>query len=310
MAYPAHLISGFFGGIQMYNEKGFFQKLKIFSMFALIPLFAFVVVVIAPFILGIFMTFTNSTGSTLSFEFIGFENYRSAFTDANFWASLGITFKYTLYSLILTNVIAFGLALLVTSGMKGQNGFRMGFFTPNLIGGIILGFIWQFIFTRVIVSFGEMFDLEIFSSSWLADPNKAFWTLVIVGVWQSSGYMMLIYIAGLMGIDKSLMEAATLDGATAWQQLLRIKIPLMIPSFTISLFLTLQRSFMVYDTNLSLTRGGPFRSTELIAMHVYNEAFLYQNFGPGQAKALVLFLVVAVVAIAQVSIMKKMEVES
>ncbi|WP_066174953.1 carbohydrate ABC transporter permease [Bacillus marinisedimentorum] len=294
----------------MYNQQSFSEKLKVFSMFALVPLFAFFVVVIAPFLLGIFMTFTNSTGSTLSFEFTGFSNYVSAFTDANFWHSLGITFKYTFYTLVLTNVIAFGLALLVTSGMKGQNGFRMGFFTPNLIGGIILGFIWQFIFSRVIVHFGDMFNMPIFSSSWLADPDKAFWSLVIVGVWQSSGYMMLIYIAGLMGIQKSLLEAATLDGASVWQQLLRIKIPLMIPSFTISLFLTLQRSFMVYDTNLSLTRGGPFRSTELIAMHVYNEAFLYQNFGPGQAKALILFLVVAVIAIGQVAVMKKMEVES
>ena len=294
----------------VYNEKGFLEKFKVFAMFALVPLFAFFVVIIIPFLIGIFMTFTNSTGSTLSMEFTGLQNYITAFKDANFWNSLGFTFKYTIVSIILTNVIAFGLALLVTSGLKGQNVFRMGFFTPNLIGGIILGFIWQFIFSRVFVQMGEALNLKIFSSSWLADPEKAFWSLIIVGVWQSSGYMMLIYISGLMGIEKSLIEAATVEGASPWSQLIKIKIPLIIPAFTISLFLTLQRSFMVYDTNLSLTRGGPYRATELISMHVYNEAFLYQNFGPGQAKALILFVVVAIIAIAQVSIMKKLEVES
>jgi raffinose/stachyose/melibiose transport system permease protein len=294
----------------MYKEKKLTERLKVFGTFAFIPLFAFVTVVAIPFLLGIYMTFTNSTGASLSFEFAGLDNYISAFSDSNFWSSLWLTSKYVVFTLVLTNVMAFGLALIVTSGLKSQNFFRIGFFTPNLIGGIILGFIWQFIFSKVLVSIGTSLNFEIFSASWLADPSKAFWTLVIVGVWQSSGYMMLIYIAGLMGISKSLLEAADLDGASAWQQLIRIKIPLMIPSFTISLFLTLQRSFMVYDTNLSLTSGGPFRSTELISMHVYNEAFLYQNYGSGQAKAIVLFLIVAAVAITQVSIMKKMEVES
>lgn len=294
----------------MYNEKNAWEKLKVFSTFALVPLLAFTVVVVIPFILGLYMTFTNSTGANISFEFSGIKNYITAFSDKLFWDSLWVTFKYVLLSIVLTNVVAFALALLVTSGMKGQNAFRLGFFTPNLIGGIILGFIWQFIFSRVIIHIGEALHLEIFSSSWLAEPGKAFWTLVIVGIWQSSGYMMLIYIAGLMGISQSLIEAADLDGASKWGQLVRIRIPLMVPAFTISLFLTLQRSFMVYDTNLSLTKGGPFRSTELISMHVYNEAFMYQNYGSGQAKAIILFAIVAIIAILQVSIMKRLEVES
>lgn len=299
------------GEFYMYNEKRFLDKLKVVGTFAFIPLFVFLVVVLIPLLLGVAMTFTTWTGFSGSLlEFTGLSNYKIAFADAGFWESLSVTFKYVVFTLVLTNVIAFGLALLVTSGMKGQNFFRMGFFTPNLIGGIILGFIWQFIFARVIVYFGDATGMTIFSSSWLADPDKAFWTLVIVGVWQSSGYMMLIYIAGLMGINKSLLEASNLDGANAWQQMIKIKIPLMIPAFTISLFLTLQRSFLVYDTNLSLTSGGPFRSTELIAMHVYNDAFLYQNYGSGQAKAFILFLIVAIIAISQVKIMKKMEVES
>ncbi|WP_089281705.1 carbohydrate ABC transporter permease [Anaerovirgula multivorans] len=294
----------------MYAEKRLSQRLKIFCMFGLIPLFAFSAVVIIPFAMGAFMTLTNWSGLSGGFEFTGLRNYTTALSDPTFWNSLLLTLKYVVFTMILTNVLAFGIALLVTGGLKSQNFFRAGFFTPNLIGGVILGFIWQFIFLRVIVYMGVALDLEIFSYSWLGDPKKAFWALVIVGVWQSSGYMMLIYIAGLMGIDKSILEAADLDGASKWQQLLKIKIPLMAPAFTISLFLTLQRSFVVYDTNLSLTRGGPFRSTELAAMHVYNEAFLYQNYGPGQAKAIILFLIVAIIAISQVSVMKKMEVES
>ncbi|EGL83635.1 ABC-type transporter, integral membrane subunit [Caldalkalibacillus thermarum TA2.A1] len=294
----------------MYGERTLLERLKVFSLFAFIPLFAFTVVVLIPFLLGVVMTFTDWDGISTSITFKGLENYRIAFNDSHFMDSLLLTFKYVFYTLVLTNVIAFGLALLVTSGIRGQNFFRMGFFTPNLIGGIILGFIWQFIFSRVIVYLGEALNWQIFSSSWLADPDKAFWTLVIVGVWQSSGYMMLIYIAGLMGIPKSLLEAAKIDGASKWQQLVRIKIPLMITAFTISVFLTLQRSFVVYEVNLSLTNGGPFRSTELLAMHVYNEAFLYQNFGPGQAKAFILFLVVAAIALIQVRAMKKLEVEA
>lgn len=295
----------------MYNEKKFIDKLKVFGMFAFIPLFAFTVIMLLPLLLGVAMTVTTWTGYSGSlFEFTGFQNYITAFTDSTFWDSLTITFKYVLVTIVLTNVIAFSIALLVTSGLKGQNFFRTGFFTPNLIGGIILGFVWQFIFTRVLVYFGNTFEWTIFQSSWLAETDKAFWTLVIVSVWQNSGYMMLIYIAGLMGVDRSLLEAADIDGANAWTKMLKIKIPLMVPAFTISLFLTLQRTFLIYDVNLSLTNGGPFRSTELIAMHVYNEAFLYQNFGPGQAKALILFIIVAIIAVSQVSIMKRLEVES
>lgn len=294
----------------MYSEKGFIEKAKTFGVFAAIPVFVFLTVVIIPFFLGIFMTLTNSTGTNISTEFVGLKNYIAAFNDGQFWDSLMMTFKYTIWSLILTNLIAFALALLVTSGFKGQNFFRMGFFTPNLIGGVILGFIWQFVFSRILVFLGQSFDIAILSDSWLADPNKALWALIIVGIWQNSGYMMLLYIAGLTGISKSLIEAASLDGANSWQILRKIKLPMMLPSFTISIFLTLQKSFMVYDTNLSLTKGGPYRSTELISMNIYNDAFLYQNYGTGQAKAIILFLIVAAIALTQVIVMKGKEVEA
>jgi raffinose/stachyose/melibiose transport system permease protein len=286
------------------------EKLKRFGIFAAIPVFVFITVVAIPFLLGIYMTVTNSTGTNISTEFVGLKNYIDAFNDKVFWNSLILTFKYTFWALLLTNVIAFALALLVTSGFKGQNFFRMGFFTPNLIGGVILGFIWQFIFTRILVYIGDGVGSELLANSWLADPKMALWALVLVGVWQNSGYMMLLYIAGLTGIPESLTEAASLDGANNWQILRKIKIPMMLPAFTTSIFLTLQRSFMVYDTNLSLTKGGPYRSTEMISMHVYNEAFLYQNYGTGQAKAIILFLIVAAIALTQVGIMKRKEVEA
>ncbi|KIL38420.1 ABC transporter permease [Gordoniibacillus kamchatkensis] len=294
----------------MYTEKKLAENIKVFVMFAFVPLLAFLTVKVIPFAIGVTMTFTDWNGVASSFQFKGFENYIAAFRDAEFWHSMLFTVRYVVCSVVLTNVIAFALALLVSSGVKGQNAFRLGFFTPNLIGGIILGFIWQFIFSRVLVYVGKEAAWDLFANSWLAQPDKAFWALVIVGVWQTSGYMMLIYIAGLTGIPGSLLEAAGLDGASKWQQLIRIKIPLMVPAFTISLFLTLQKSFMVYDTNLSLTQGGPYRSTELIAMHVYNEAFLYQRYGSGQAKAVILFIIVALIAVIQVRAMKRLEVRS
>ncbi|OMF28182.1 carbohydrate ABC transporter permease [Paenibacillus sp. FSL H8-0259] len=294
----------------MYKETTLKKKITVFSIFALIPLFVFTAVVIVPFIIGFVMTLTNWNGTSSVFQFIGFNNYKAAFSDNQFWVSLWLTIRYVFFTLILTNIVAFFLALLVTAGRKGQHFFRAGFFTPNLVGGIILGFVWQFIFARVLVYFGKTWGLDIFTYSWLGDTTKAFWALVIVGVWQNAGYMMLIYIAGLMSIPSSLSEAANLDGAGSFQQLFRIKIPMMISSFTICLFLTLQRSFMVYDTNLSLTKGGPYRSTEIIAMHVYDDAFIYRNFGSGQAKAIMLFLIVSLIVTLQVRVMKRMEVDA
>lgn len=281
-----------------------------FFTFGFIPLMAFVMVVLIPFLYGLFATFTDWKGTRGAIQFMGLQNYIQAFTDPLFWDSMWLTFEYVFFVLILTNVLAFILAILVTSGFKGQNGFRAAFFTPNLIGGVILGFIWMFIFSRVFVHFGKMLDIKLLSISWLGDSERALWALIIVGVWQMSGYMMLIYIAGLTSVPDSVIEAARIDGAKSWQILTKIKLSLMIPAFTISLFLTLQKSFMTYDMNLTLTKGGPYRSTELVAMHIYNEAFKLRNFGSGQAKAFLFFVIVASIAIGQVIILKRKEVNA
>jgi raffinose/stachyose/melibiose transport system permease protein len=295
----------------MYKEKSILKSLQVFATFGLIPLLVFGIVVLIPFFSGLFLSLTNWNGSLDSkIEFIGIGNYISAVRDPAFWGSLGKTFYYVFFVMILTNTSAFLFGLLVTSGMKGQNFYRAGYFTPNLIGGVILGYIWQFIFSRVFVYFGTKTGIPFFEISWLTDPHAALWALIIVGVWQNAGYMMLIYIAGFVGIDKSLTEAARMDGAGPLQMLQKIKIPMMMPAFTITLFLTLRKAFMVYDVNLSLTKGGPYNTTELISMHVYNEAFLNQNMGPGQAKAFLLFLLVAVIAVAQVAALKKKEVDA
>ncbi|MNJ30787.1 carbohydrate ABC transporter permease [Paenibacillus bouchesdurhonensis] len=294
----------------MIKEKEWWPRLKTRLLFTGPTLFAFLTVMIVPFIYGIYLTFTNWDGIATTHTLVGFENYGKVFQDKVFWKSFGLTLKYVLFTVILVNTVAFLLAFGLTRGLKGQNIFRAGFFIPNLVGGIVLGLIWQFIFSNVLVYVGEKAGIQLFSTSWLADPQKAFWALIIVTIWQYAGYMMVIYIAGLMSVPNDILEAASIDGANGWTKLRTMTLPLMVPSFIVCIFLTLQRGFMVYDVNLSLTKGGPFKSTEMVSMHVYEKAFLSRDYGLGQAEALVLFLLVAVITLLQVYFGKKMEVEA
>lgn len=220
-------------------------KGKDFCMFALPGMFCFFAVVIIPFVYGIYLTLTDWNGVAEIKNFVGFKNFQGVVKDEQFWTSLLLTFKYVILVVVLVNVIAFLLAYLLTRGIKGQNFFRAGFFTPNLIGGIVLGYIWQFVFSRVFVNIGESTNWELFGVSWLSDPTKAFIALVVVSVWQLSGYMILIYVAGFMGLSEDVMEAASIDGATGWKKMKSIVMPLMMSSITICLFLTLSRAFMV-----------------------------------------------------------------
>lgn len=273
-------------------------------------LFAFFAVIIVPFVYGVYMTFFQWDGISSDMPFVGFGNYIEVFRDGKFWASVWFTAKYVAASVILINAVAFALSYFVTSGYKAQNFFRTAFFTPNLIGGLVLGFLWQFIFNQFFVSAGQQFGWELFSKSWLGDETKAFWALVLVSVWQYAGYMMVIFIAGLVSVPRDVLEAARIDGASGWQRLTRMILPLMIPSFIVTVFLSLQRGFMVYDVNLSLTQGGPFGSTVMVSMHVYDKAFQRFDYGVGQAEALVLFFLVAAATLLQVYLGKRMEVEA
>ena len=279
-------------------------------MFAGITTLIFAAVVIVPFIYGLYLTFTSWDGVSKEKPWVGFANYVSTFQDSAFWAALGRTFIYSFIAVILVNVVAFILAYLVTRGVKGQNFFRAGFFVPNLIGGIVLGYVWKFVFNRALVAIGEAISVGALSTSWLSTPNGAMACLIIVAVWQYAGYMMLIYVAGFMSVSNDVLEAAKIDGCTDFQTIVHISVPLMVSSFVQCLFLTITRCFMVYDVNLSLTKGEPFNSSVMAAMHVYNQAFTYKNYGTGQAEALVLFVVCAVIGVLQVYIGKKAEVSA
>lgn len=284
------------------------SSLKAGFMFATPGLLIFLLVVIVPFIYGFYLTFTDWNGVSDAKSLVGFTNYIKTFQDVEFWRSMALTLRYVVITVALVNLIAFFLAYLLTNGMKGQNFFRAGFFTPNLIGGVILGFIWQFILARVVPTIGKAAGWAFLSKSMLSDPNTAFWSLVIVTVWQLSGYMMLIYIAGFMGINHDVLEAASIDGATGWRRMRSIVIPMMAASFVICIFMTLSRTFMVYDINLTLTGGEPYGTTRLVAMHVFEKAFTSRNYGVGQAEALFLFIVVAIISGIQVKVGRSKEV--
>jgi raffinose/stachyose/melibiose transport system permease protein len=284
------------------------KNIRKFLIFSAIPLFAFTAVLVVPFVQGLALTFTNWDGFEVS-SFVGLDNYIKSFEDPGFWSTLSFTGSFVLVSIILINLVAFGLALLVTAKLRSSNIFRTFFFVPNLIGGVVLGVIWQFIFSGALVALGNSFHIPFLQNSMLNDPASAFWALMIVTVWQQSGYMMIIYITGLVSIETDVLEAARIDGASAFRTLWAIKVPLMAQAFTISLFLTLRSGFMAYDVNLALTGGGPYRSTELISMHIFQEAFGFGHVATGQAKAIVMFLLVAAAALVQVVVSKRMEVQ-
>ena len=284
------------------------RSLKKFLKFAGIPLAIFTVVLVVPFVNGFYYTFTDWDGFKVD-KFVGFDNYAESFSDPKFWSTLKFTGLFVIVSLILVNVVAFGLALIVTSNLRSRNFLRTLFFVPNLVGGVVLGVIWQFIFNSAIVALANKYDWELFKQSWLQDTNKAFWALIIVTVWQSSGYMMIVYITGLVSIENDVLEASQIDGASPLRTLFAIKIPLMAQAFTIALFLTLRGGFMAYDVNVALTGGGPFRTTELISLHIFQDAFGEGNFGTGQSKAVIMFIVVALAALVQVTVSKRYEVQ-
>ncbi len=276
--------------------------------FAGLPLAIFTVVLVVPFVNGFYYTFTDWDGFKVD-KFVGFSNYAESFADPKFWTTLRFTGLFVVVSLVLVNVVAFGLALIVTANLRSRNLLRTLFFVPNLVGGVVLGVIWQFIFNSAIVALANKYDWELFKQSWLQDTNKAFWALIIVTVWQSSGYMMIVYITGLVSIETDVLEASQIDGASPLRTLFAIKIPLMAQAFTIALFLTLRGGFMAYDVNVALTEGGPFRTTELISLHIFQDAFGEGNFGTGQSKAVIMFIVVALAALVQVTISKRYEVQ-
>lgn len=279
-----------------------------FILFVLPALFVFLNVVVIPFIIGLVYSFTNWDGFSFSgSQFVGLENYRDVLGEERFIRSFGLTFVYAFAVIILVNVIGLALALLVTSKIKTQNILRSIYFLPNMIGGLILGFVWQFVFSRLWPQIGQVLGIEGVFYNWLNDPRMALIAIIMVTVWQQAGYVMIIYIAGLQAISDDILEAASIDGANAWKRLVRVSLPLMIPTITINLFVTMSSAMKQYDINLSLTRGGPGGSTELVAMNIYQTAYGYQNYAEGQAKAVLFFLVIMVITVVQLSLSRRKE---
>jgi len=272
--------------------------------------FAFIMVVIVPFLIGVYYSFTNWSaipGRTI--DFVGASNYIKAFNDQQFAVSFKATIMYTAICVLLINIVGFGLALLVVQRMRSANLLRTVFFMPNLIGGLILGYVWRFVFIKAFVALYTATGLGIFGLPWLSDANQAIWAMAIVATWQMGGYIMVIYVAALQGIPKSLLEAAEIDGANVFQKTRHITFPLVAPAFTVSMFLTMSNSFKMFDVNLALTKGDPSRLSELLTLEIYNKAFTESNFGEGQAQAVILFFIIGIVSLIQVYFNKKREVE-
>ncbi len=274
-----------------------------FIIFALIVLFSF--------ILGIYYSFTEWNGVNKEAVWIGFENYLQVFQgDEQAGVSALFTLKFTVASVIIANLLAFALALALTLPLRSAKLMRTIIFLPNVIGGIILGFVWRFIFTNSFVTIGELSGIGFFELPWLGTPMTGFWGSVIVFVWQRTGYLMMIYVAAIVSIDDTLLEAAYMDGASPWHMLKNIIIPLTVQAITVCVFLALSWTTKMFDVIFALTKGGPFGSTETFAMNIYFEAFQYNNYGLGSAKAILFFIVVGIISTAQVLITKKWEVEA
>ena len=274
---------------------------RYFAVFVLPTLAAFCIAFVVPFLLGVWLSFTRFTTVTNA-RFVGLENYVRAFTaDNDFLRALGFTALFAVVSIITVNVLAFSLALLLTRGVRGTNLFRSVFFLPNLIGGIVLGYIWSLLINGVLAIWG----VDITYSA-----TYGFWGLVLLNNWQLIGYMMVIYIAGLQNIPTELVEAAAIDGASPFTALRRVKIPLVMPSVTICGFLTLTNSFKMFDQNLALTAGAPERSTQMLALNIYQTFYGRVGWqGVGQAKAVLFFLLVAGLALIQLRLTRSQEVD-
>ncbi|CAM4514921.1 carbohydrate ABC transporter permease [Paenibacillus macerans] len=274
---------------------------KYFALFALPTILAFTVMFIIPFLLGIYLSFTEFTTVTDA-KWAGLGNYVKAFSNQDFLNALWFTVRFTVVAVISVNVFAFLLALLLTRGKKGTNLFRTVFFMPNLIGGIVLGYIWQLILNGILYKF----EVTLTSSA-----TYGFWGLVILMNWQLIGYMMIIYIAGIQNVSKEVIEAAKIDGCTRFGILKNVTIPLVMPSITICLFLTLSNSFKLFDQNLALTAGAPSKQTSMLALDIYNTFYGSVGWeGVGQAKAVVFFVLVALIALVQLLATRSKEVEN
>ena len=273
---------------------------RYFPIFVLPTMIAFTLGFIIPFVEGVYLSFCKFT-TVNDAKFIGFANYAKVFADETFVHAFWYTAAFTVVSVILINVLAFAVALLLTKGFKGTNIFRTVFFMPNLIGGIVLGYIWQLLLNGILMKFSRTLTYS---------ATYGFWGLIILMCWQQIGYMMIIYIAGIQNIPGELIEAAEIDGATKWQILKKVTIPMVMPSITVCTFLTLTNSFKLFDQNLALTNGEPSKMSEMLALNIFNTFYGRTGYeGVGQAKAVIFFILVTVIALTQNYLTRRKEVQ-
>mgnify|MGYP001069756330 FL=1 len=295
------------------KRRGWIDALFIFPC-----AFAFIMVIIVPFGLGIYYAMTDWNGVNPIVNWVGLSNFQGMFSEPQFIYSFLITLMYTAINVVFVNIVGFGLALLVTGKLRLRNIYRAGFFVPNLIGGIVLGYIWQFIFNNVQVDMGNALGIAFLQKSLISRPDTVIWAMSVVNTWQYAGYIMMIYVASIQSIPGSVMEAASVDGANFSQRVRRILIPMMASAFTITLFLTLTNSFKQFDLNFTLTNGGPamrfmakpIRSSQLLAMDIYRTANQQNLMAQAQAKAVIFFIVLVIFSLTQVYLNKRKELEA
>lgn len=260
------------------------------ALFSMPTVLAFVIGFVAPFVMGVYLSFCRFTTVTDA-RFVGLDNYRAALADGEFWHALVYTVAFTVVTTVVVNVLAFAVASLLTKAIRGANVFRSVFFMPNLIGGIILGYVWLLLLNGVLAHWGRSITYS---------GVYGFWGMVMLYCWQQIGYMMIIYIAGLQALPGDVIEAAEVDGANRRQTLFQVILPLMMPSITVCSFLTVTNGFKMFDQNLALTNGAPSNTSELLALNIYRTFYGRTGFeGVGQAKAVVFFVIVAVIAVLQ-----------
>jgi raffinose/stachyose/melibiose transport system permease protein len=292
-------------------KKNKIDSILAFSLFILPALGAILLSVEIPFIMSVGYSFTKWNGLDRVPEFIGLENYKELFfNDPGMINALAFTFKQAVFSVVFINVIALVLAVLLDGEMRGKNALRAAFYIPNIISLIVIGYIWRFIFSRGFDSFYKSVKLPFLMFSWLGDAKLAFVSVLLVSIWQSIGFYMVIYIAGLQVVPRDVLEAAEIDGAGAVSRFFKITIPLIMPSITVALFHSISNSFKTFDVILSLTNGGPGTATASIALDIYKTAFIMNRFGYGTAKSVILFLLILLITIFQVRFFKKREIEA
>lgn len=286
------------------------QKKLVYFIFVAPAVIFFTLIVLIPFLRAIQYSFQDWDGISSHAGWAGWGNYQKLIHDEGFLKSFVFTIKYVAVTTILLNVFGLLLALALNQAFKIRNLLRTVFFLPYVIGSVIVGFIWQFIITNMFTEIGSATGWTLLQKNWLSLPNYAFWSIVLVAVWQSVGYYMIIYLAGLQGVSKDLLEAAQIDGAGYWSRMWNVTFPLIRPAITINVFLAIANGFKGFDLNYALTGGGPFGSTESLAYHIYTEGFGRNMFSYASAQAVVFFLVLAAVTLIQATVLKRREVEA